>query len=87
LGGLLVILLPRAPEQQLIRRVLDEGMLEPIGGSLGGHAALVQQFGIDELCELALQGLLLQEGNRAEQLVSKLAPDRGTQLGDTFGRA
>jgi hypothetical protein len=46
LGNALVIVLPRALEQRLIRRVLDEGMFKAIGG-LGWYAPLVQQFGLD----------------------------------------
>ena len=49
----LVILLPRALEQRLIGRLLDEGMLEQIRG-LWWHTALVEQLGLHQ----ARQGLL-----------------------------
>src|SRR2546427_9169219 len=46
LGNALVVLLPRALEQRLIGRVLDESMLKDLSG-LGWHAPLVEQFGLD----------------------------------------
>jgi hypothetical protein len=45
-----VVLLPRALEQRLIGRLLDEGMLEQIG-SLRQRAALVEHLGLHQLPE------------------------------------
>ena len=48
LGNALMVLLPRALEQRLIGRVLNEGMLEALRG-LGEHALLIEQFRLHEL--------------------------------------
>jgi len=50
LGNLLVILLPCALEQRLIRRILNQGMLEEVAG-VRRQAALVEQLGLDQLSQ------------------------------------
>ena len=54
LGNTLVILLSRALEERLIRRLLDQGMLEQIGG-LRQCAALVEHLSLHELHQAAPQ--------------------------------
>ena len=54
-----MVLLPGAPEQRLIRRLLDEGMLEQVGG-LRQRAALVEHLGLHELHQAAPQLQLVQ---------------------------
>ena len=44
----LMILLPRAPQQRLIGRILHQGMLERIGG-VRRHAPLVEHLGLHQL--------------------------------------
>ena len=45
-----VILLPRAAQQRLIGGILHQGMLKEVG-RLGEDAALVEQLGLDQLCQ------------------------------------
>jgi len=65
LGNALVIVLPRALEQRLIRRVLDERMLERVG-RLGWQTSLVHQFGVHQSTQLTLQGGVVQLRDRLE---------------------
>jgi hypothetical protein len=51
LGNALVVLLPGAPEQRLVRGILHQGVLKDIG-RLRGMAPLVEQFGLNELRQL-----------------------------------
>ena len=53
LGNLPVVLLPRALEQRLVCRVLDQGVLEDVGG-LRWHAALIEHFRVDEPAQFVL---------------------------------
>ena len=50
LGNLLVELLAAALEQRLIRRVLDQGMLEEVG-ALRRCSSLIKQFRSDQLTQ------------------------------------
>jgi hypothetical protein len=59
LRNALVILLPCALEKRLICRILYQGMLKEVG-RLGEETALVEQFGLDELCQSMLQGRFVQ---------------------------
>ena len=54
-----MILLPCALEQRLIGCLLNQGVLED-DRCLGWHSPLVEQFGVDELRQSVLQGLLVQ---------------------------
>ena len=85
LRNALVILLPGALEQRLIGRILDEGVLEHVGG-LGRGAALVEELGLHELMQLALQGRLVEMRHGLEQLKAKLPPKDCAQLRNAFGR-
>ena len=46
LGNLLVILLSFALEQRLISRILNQGILEEVGG-LREHSSLIEQLRLD----------------------------------------
>ena len=83
LGNALVVLLPRAPEQRLIGRVLDEGMLERVGG-LRRQAPLVEQLGLHQLRQAPLQRQLVQGRHGLQQLIGKRPPQDGPQLRHVF---
>ena len=53
LRNVLMVLLPRTPEQRLIGGLLNEDMLEGVG-LLGRHSPLVEEFGSHELRQCML---------------------------------
>jgi hypothetical protein len=83
LRNALVILLPCAPQQRLIGRILYQGMLKEVG-RLGEYAALVEQFGLDKLCQPVLQCGLVQRRHGPEDLVCKLPPQHRSKLCHIF---
>src|SRR5215475_5227332 len=85
LPNALMILLPGASEQRLIGCLLDEDVLEHVG-SLGRCAMLLEELGLDELMQLALQGRLVKMRDGLEQLKAELPPKHGAQLRNAFGR-
>src|SRR5262249_57468207 len=79
LPNVLMILLPGASEQRLIGRILDEGVLEHVG-SLGRGAVLLEELGLDELMQLALQGRLVEMRDGLQQLKAELPPNQSPPL-------
>ena len=77
--------LPAGLEQRLIRGVLDQGVLEAVGG-LGRSAAAEDQLGSDQLVERGAQMLFRPIGDRRKQLVRELAADDRPDLGDLLDR-
>ena len=84
LHNLLVHPLPRALEQRGIRRVLDQGVLERIGGPRR-PPPLVQQFRPDQLRQSRLQRRLVLRREGLEHLVGKLPPQHRPHLRHLFG--
>ena len=76
LRNVLVVLLPRTPEQRLIGRLLDQGMLEHIRG-LWWHTALVEQFGLHQARQGLLERGLVERVRRPKELVGKCPPQDG----------
>ena len=74
-----MILLPRAPQQRLVRRVLDQRMLERVH-SLRGHTALRHQFGLDQLRQCPLQRRGVEWRHGLHQVIGEGAPDNRAQL-------
>ena len=70
---------PAGLEQRLVGRVLDQGVLEAVGG-LGRRAAAEDQLGRDQLVEGGAQLGFRPVGDRGEQLVAELAADHGADL-------
>jgi hypothetical protein len=62
LGNALMVLLPRTPEQRLIRRVLDQGVLEEVR-RLRRESPLVEELRRNQLVQPLLQGLLVPRGD------------------------
>ncbi len=79
-----MILLPRALEQRLVGRVLEQGVLERIGG-VRRHPALVQYFGLHELRQAPFEPQLVQGGHGPQQLVGKRPSQHRPQLRHPFG--
>ena len=65
--------------------LLDEDVLEHVG-SLGRGAVLLEELGLDELMQLALQGRLVEMRDGLEQLKAELPPKHCAQLRNAFGR-
>ena len=80
-----MVVLPGTLEERLIRRLLDEGMLEQVRG-LWQRAALVEHLSPYELHQAAPQLQLIHGGHGPQQLVRKLAPDGRSQLRHDFRR-
>ena len=80
-----VQLLAAGLEQRLIGGVLDQRVLEAVGG-LGRRAAAEHQLGCDQLVEGGAQLVLGPVGDRGEQLVGELAADHGADLGHLLDR-
>ena len=74
-------LLPAGFEQRTVGGVLDQGVLEAVG-DIGRGAPAIDQLGRDQLVERRLQLRLGPVGDRGEQPVRELAPERGADLGD-----
>ena len=74
-----MILLSGAFEQRLIRRVLDEGVLEEVR-CLGWEPPLVEELRFHQLVQSPLQGVLVPRGDGVQQLIRKLAPQRRPEL-------
>src|ERR1700730_959450 len=78
-----VQLLPSAAKQAVVRRVLDQRVLETVN-RVGRCTTLERQLRGDEPAESGLQLVLVKTGNDAQQRVRKLASNRGTNLRDPF---
>ena len=74
-GDLRMQLLPRAPQQAAMRRVLHQRVLEAID-RVGRRAPLEHQLGTDKPTERSLQLLLRKTGDGAQQRIGKFASDR-----------
>ena len=70
LRNALVVLLPRAPKQRLVRCVLDQRMLEHIC-SLGGHTSLGDQLGLDQLRERLLECHFVERRHSLHQVIGE----------------
>ena len=79
LGDARVELLARALEQRLVRRVLDQRVLEGVGRRRR-RAALVEQLGVHQLRQSGVEARFLLQRDAAQQLVGELAPEGGTEL-------
>ena len=85
LSNALMVLLPRAPQQGLIGRVLDQGMLEEVR-RLGRQTLLIQELRLHQLLQPLSQGPLVPWRDGLQQLVGKLAPQRRPELCQAFHR-
>jgi hypothetical protein len=70
-----MVLLPSAPQQGLVGRILNQGMLEQIR-RLWRQPPLIQELRRHQLVQPMLQGLLVPRGDGLQQLIGKLAPQR-----------
>ena len=66
-------------EERLVRRVLDQRVLERVDG-LGRRAAAEDQLGADQLVEGVAQFVGGHRRDRGEYLVAELAADHGADL-------
>src|SRR5262245_58824995 len=81
-----MVLLASALEQRLVRRLLDQGMLEGVRGA-GWYAARVKEFGVDQSAQRGLQRRLIQGSHVPEQVVGEHSADGGPELRDRLGSA
>ena len=86
LRNALVILLPRALQQRLIGRVLDQGMLEDIR-RLRRQPPLVEQLRLHELRRPCCNVLLVQGRHGLQQLIGKLPPSVAPSCATAFAVA
>ncbi len=86
LRNALVELLPGAPEQRLVRRVLDQCMLEHVR-RLWGHTSLCDQLGIDKLRERPLKRRLIQRRYSLHQVIAKVRPMTAPSCATSFAAA
>ena len=75
----LVVLLPGAPQQRLIGRILHQGMLERIGG-LRRHAPLVEHLGLHQLPQATPERQLVHGRHGPQQLIGKRPPQHRPEL-------
>ena len=80
-----MVLLPRAPQQGLIGCVLDQGMLKEIR-RLRRQPLLVQELRLHQLLQPPPQGALVPRRDGLQQLIGKLAPQRGPELRQALHR-
>ena len=85
LRNTLVILLPRALQERLIGRILDEGVLEDVAAARR-QTALVDQFSLHEPRQPLLQRRLIHRRDGVEQVVAKLPAQDRTELRPFSGR-
>ena len=76
-----MILLPRAFEQRLIGRVLNQGALEEIACLLA-NAAVIENLRFHQFRQGSLQVGLTNGCNGVEQFVGKLSSQRRSELGN-----
>ena len=81
-----VDLLALAPEQRVVGRVADQRVLERVAG-LDAEAAPVDEAGLHQLAQLALERVDRVRGDRGEQLERERAADHRGELGDFLGGA
>jgi hypothetical protein len=79
LGNVLMVLLAGAPQQGLIGRVLDQGMLEEVR-RLRWQTLLVQELRRHQLLQPPLQGSLIPGGDGLQQFIGKLTSERRPEL-------
>src|SRR2546427_6120079 len=79
-----MVLLPCAPQQRLVGRILDERVLERVG-SLGRDAPLRHDLRLHELRQRRLKGRGVQGRDGLHHVIGKCTPDRGPQLRHDFG--
>ena len=72
LRNLLVVHTPRAVEQRLIRRILDQRVLEEVGGLW--QSTLVEQLRCHQLTQPLLERRVAPRGHGPQQLVEKSRP-------------
>ena len=85
-GDAQVDLLALAPEQRVVGRVADQRVLERVAG-LDAEAAPVDEAGLHQLAQLALERVDGVRGDRGEQLERERAADHRGELGDFLGGA
>ena len=85
LGHLLVHLLAGALEQRRIGRILDQGMLEAIGGARRS-APLIEQLRCHQLLQPCLKGSFVQGRQGLDQGMRKLPAQHCPELGHSFRR-
>jgi len=78
-----VQLLPPAPQERAIRRILDQRVLEQIYG-VGRDAATEQQSCVPQLAERHIE--IGPAGDAVDQLVGELAAEDGPDLCHFLGR-
>ena len=84
-GDLFVVLAAPALEERLIRRVTDQRVFERIAG-VGQHAVLEQEFGAHQFGQSLAEFGFGYGRDGFDQLVGKLAAQRGRKLGDVTHR-
>ena len=84
-GDLFVVLAAPALEQRLIRRVADQRVFERVAG-VGQHAVLEEEFGAHQFDQSLAQFGFGHGRDGVDQLVGKLAAQRGRKLGDVTHR-
>ena len=75
----LMVLLPSASQQRLIRHILEQSMLERIR-RLRRHPLLVEHLRLDELHQAAPHRQFIQGRHGSEQVVGKGPPQHRPQL-------
>jgi len=80
-----MVLLAGRPQQALIGRLLDQGVLEAVG-RLGRQTLLVQKLRLDQLVEPPLHGRLVPGGDRLQEFIGKLAPQGRPELCERLHR-
>jgi hypothetical protein len=80
-----MVLSPRATQQGLICGILDEGMLERIGG-LWWQPLLIQELRLHQLVQPLLQRPLVPGRDGLQQLIGKLASQRRPELRQALHR-
>ena len=82
----LVQVAPPALEQRLIRRILDQGVLELVG-RLGRDAARIDEFRVCELRQRGLQFRFAHSCDRVQQFVGELTSNHRRELRDLSRRS
>lgn len=82
-GDALVMLLPFAFEQRVVRRVLNQRVFEAVA-DLRWSAFLEDQLRVQKLAEFFVERLWIERRDGLQQFVRELASERRSQLRDFF---
>ena len=84
-GDPLVVGLAVAPQQGLIRHVLNQRVFEVVD-RIGVGIAPIQELGVHQPIEIAAQAVRAEGSDRRDEVVGEFAPQGGAELGDGFCR-